>query len=128
MNMNSNITITKHLHRTLIACLAAALLALAAAPVFAHGGFDHVAGTVVQVTNNVLTVKTVKGNVDVKLNDKTELTMNDHKAQLLDLKPGVRVFIDIPEGNKENLAHSVKIGGSAKAAAHHDDDHDHDSH
>jgi hypothetical protein len=101
-----------------------AWLCLTAIPAFAHGGFDHVMGTVVQVSNNVLTVKTAKGNVDVKLDDKTELTKNDQKAQRLDLIPGARVVIDIPEGNKEMLAHSVKIGASAKTV----DTHTHDSH
>src|ERR1700680_1340911 len=101
------ITITKS------ACLTIAALLLAA-PLIAHGGFDHVMGTVVQVSNNVLTVKTAKGNVDVKLDDKTELTKNDQKAQRLDLIPGARVVVDIPEGNKDMLAHSVKIGAAAK--------------
>jgi hypothetical protein len=106
-----------------------AWLCLAAITAFAHGGFDHVMGTVVQVSNNVLTVKTAKGNVDVKLDDKTELTKNDQKAQRLDLIPGARVVVDIPEGNKDMLAHSVKIGASAKAAiSHTEDSHTHDSH
>src|SRR6476661_2420066 len=101
-----------------------AWLCLAAIPVFAHGGFDHVMGTVVQVSNNTLTVKTAKGNVDVKLDDKTELTKNAQRAQRLDLIPGARVVVDIPEGNKEMLAHSVKIGAAAKTV----DTHTHDSH
>jgi hypothetical protein len=106
-----------------------AWLCLAAIPALAHGGFDHVMGTVVQVSKNVLTVKTAKGNVDVKLDDKTELTKNDQKAQRQDLIPGARVVIDIPEGNKEMLAHSVKIGASAKTAVSHtEDSHAHDSH
>ena len=103
-----------------------AWLCLAAIPALAHGGFDHVMGTVVQVSQNVLTVKTAKGNVDVKLDEKTELTKNDLKAQRQDLIPGARVVVDIPEGNKEMLAHSVKIGASAKAAV--SDSHTHDSH
>jgi hypothetical protein len=98
--------------------LAAALFALAALPALGHGGFDHVMGTVVKVADNVLTVKTAKGNVDVKLDDKTELTKNDQKAQTTDLTPGARVVVDIPEGNKEKLAHSVKIGTAAKAVSH----------
>jgi hypothetical protein len=108
MNPQENITITRKSSRAL-ALMLAVLLALAI-PVFAHGGFDHVMGTVVKVANNVLTVKTTKGNVDVKLDDKTEITKNDQKAQLTDLTPGVRVVVDIPEGNKDKLAHSVKIG------------------
>src|ERR1700728_1533731 len=89
-------------------------IALALAPaVFAHGGFDHVIGTVAQVSNNVLTVKTTKGKVDVKLDDKTEISKGDQKALAADLKPGVRVIVDIPEGSKDNIAHSVKVGTSA---------------
>ena len=40
-----------------------------------------------------------------------------------DLIPGARVVVDIPEGNKEMLAHSVKIGVAAKTV----DSHTHDS-
>jgi hypothetical protein len=86
---------------------------------FAHGGFEHVRGTVVKVANNVLTVKTVKGNVDVKLDSKTELTRDDQKAQLADLKPGTRVVVDLPEGRKDQIAHSVKIGTANKAVEEH---------
>ena len=76
------------------------------------------------LATTLLTVKTAKGNVDVKLDDKTELTKNDQKAQRQDLIPGARVVVDIPEGNKEMLAHSVKIGTAAKTAV----SHTHDSH
>jgi hypothetical protein len=51
----------------------------------------------------------------VKLDDKTELTKNDQKALIVDLKPGVRVIVDIPEGSKDKIAHSVKIGVAAAA-------------
>jgi hypothetical protein len=118
MSIQLNITITKPLNRVLIALVAVATLAFAAAPMFAHGGFDHVMGTVVKVADNVLTVKTAKGNVDVKLDDKTELTKNDQKAQLSDLAPGARVVVDIPEGSKDKIAHSVKIGTAGTAVPH----------
>ena len=118
MNIQSNIIITKNLNRFLIALVTVASLVFAAAPMFAHGGFDHVMGTVVKVSDNVLTVKTAKGNVDVKLDDKTDLTKNDQKAQLSDLAPGARVVVDIPEGSKDKIAHSVKIGTAAKAVSH----------
>ena len=115
MNTKPNATATKNLNRVLTAWLTIALLASAAAQVFAHGGFDHVRGTVVKVADNLLTVKTAKGNVDVKLDGKTEITKNDQKAQLVDLTPGARVVVEIPEGNKEKLARSVKIGAAGKA-------------
>jgi len=83
MNLHSSTTITKHPRCIAAGWLTIAALVFAAAPVFAHGGFDHVMGTVVQVSNHTLTVKTAKGNVDVKLDDKTELTKNDQKRRSL---------------------------------------------
>jgi hypothetical protein len=124
MKLELDSTITRHLKRSVQAWLAIFALICIAAPVWAHGGFDHVRGTVVKVTNNVLTVKTAQGNVDVKLSDKTELTKDDQKAQLLDLTPGARVVVDIPEGSKDKMAHSVKIGAGGKTVDEHAE-HDH---
>jgi hypothetical protein len=84
--------------------------------IFAHGGFDHVIGTVVQISNNTLTVKTVKGNVDVKLDEKTEISKGDQKVLSADLKPGLRVIVDIPEGSKDKIAHSIKVGVASPSA------------
>jgi hypothetical protein len=106
MNPRPNHIIITSLLTLLLAC---------SAQVFAHGGFDHVTGTVVKLDNSVLTVKTAKGEVPVTLDAKTEITKGDHAAQTADLKPGVRVVVDIPEGSKTKLAHSVKIGTAAKA-------------
>jgi len=118
MNQPSSTTTIKTALRACASCL---LLLAFTIPLFAHGGFDHVIGTVVTVSNNVLTVKTSKGNVDVKLDDKTEITRADQKAQVADLKPGTRVVVDIPEGSKDRLAHSVKLG---TAGATHDHTHE----
>lgn len=113
MKHRLNITITK------FSCALAAglIFLLAGVTAFAHGGFDHVIGTVSKVESNTLTVKTAKGDVDVKLSEKTEITKAGQKAALADLKPGVRVVVDIPEGSKDQVAHSVKVG-VAGAAAH----------
>jgi len=111
MNLKSNIART--------ACLATAVLVLVAAPGYAHGGFDHVMGSVVKVANSVLTVKTTKGNVDVRLDGKTEITRNGTKASLVDLKPGTRVVIELPQGKKERVAQSVRIGAASKAVPQH---------
>jgi hypothetical protein len=46
----------------------------------------------------------------VKLDNRTYLTRNDQKAQLADLTLCARVVVDIPEGSKDKVAHSVKIG------------------
>ena len=110
MNHN-NTTITERFAHGAGLWLGILLLAFAV-QLIAHGGFDHVVGTVVKVENNVLTVKTAKGNVDARLNEKTEITRTDQKAESADLKPGTRVVVDVPEGSKEKIAHSVKIGVS----------------
>ena len=116
-----NTIIIRARRRALAIAVIFGVIALAA-PLFAHGGFDHVIGTVSKVDNNVMTVKTAKGDVDVKLNAQTEISKGDQKAAVDDLKPGTRVVVDIPEGSKDRTAHSVKVGGGA-AAAHHDATH-----
>src|ERR1041385_9059218 len=73
MNRNPN-TITRILRSGARLCLCVALLPFAV-QVFAHGGMEHVIGTVVKVENNNLTVKTAKGNVDVELDEKSPITI-----------------------------------------------------
>ena len=107
--INNRHIITEGFGRRVGLCLAALVFALAA-QLGAHGGFEHVVGTVVKVDKGVLTVKTAKGNVDVKLDSRTEITKSDQKAQIGDLKPGARVVVDVPEGSKDRVAHSIKIG------------------
>jgi hypothetical protein len=82
---------------------------------FAHNGFDHVIGTVATLSGQTLTVKTTTGNVDVKLDAKTEITRGGQKAQVSDLKQGLRVVIDIPEESKDHIAHAVKISPATPA-------------
>lgn len=115
--INNRRIITEGWARRVGSCLAILLLAFAA-QLGAHGGFDHVVGTVVKVDKGTLTVKTAKGDVDVKLNDRTEITKSDQKAQVGDLKPGTRVVVDVPEGSKDRVAHSIKIGVSGSAGTH----------
>jgi hypothetical protein len=97
--------------------LAVVLLALAS-QLIAHGGMEHIKGTVVKVDNGVVTVKTAQGNVDVKLNDKTEFTNNSQPAQLADLKPGSRVVIHAMKQGADQVAHSVAIGVASAHADH----------
>jgi len=78
----------------------------------------HVMGTVVKVDNNVLTVKTAKGNIDVRLNDKTEITSNNQPAQLTNLKPGTRVVVDVMGAGKNQVAHSIKVGKASNISEH----------
>jgi hypothetical protein len=102
-------------HPSIIITSLLGLLLACAAQIFAHGGFDHVTGILVTTEKNVLTVRTAKGDVTVTLDAKTEITRDDKPAQAADLKPGVRVVVDVPEGSKTKVAHSIKLG---VAAAH----------
>jgi hypothetical protein len=123
MNLKRNTIATRapiRIAASKIAWCLAVTAALLAVPVFAHEGFVHVLGTVAKISGNILTVKTAKGNVDVKLNEKTVFTKDGQKALPADMKPGMRVVVDIPEGAKEKIAHSVKIGAAVPSA--------HDSH
>jgi hypothetical protein len=95
------------------------VLAMAALmPAFAHGGFEHIRGTVAKVANNVLTVRTAKGDVNVKLDSHTQFTHNDRKAQVSDLQPGARVIAEVPEGSRDHVAHSVRIGDVPGTPSH----------
>lgn len=108
---------SKRFHRALFLALVVLVLAL---PVLAHGGFDHVTGNVVQITNNVMSLRTSTGIVYVKLDATTEITRDKVKAQVSDLVPGTRVVVDVPEGHNGGggVAHAVKIGTAAAPASH----------
>ena len=75
-------------------------------------------GTVVKVESYVLTVKTAKGNVDVKLNGKTTITRSDQPAQAADLKPGTRVVVDVMKAGNDRVAHSVMLGAAIAGSGH----------
>lgn len=115
----------KHQPRTIIikAAVAAALLLSFVGNVFAHGGFEHVRGTIAKVEAGVMTVKTDKGDVAVKFDEKTEITKMDKKAEVADLVIGSRVIVDLPEKVKDPVAHSIKIGAAAPAETHEHADH-----
>ena len=90
--------------------LATAVLAIASTAL-AHARFNHVMEIVAKISGNMVTVKTAKGNVDVQLGDRTELTRNGRTAHL------TRVVAEVPEGSKGNMAQSVKIGAAPKNVA-----------
>lgn len=105
-----------------------ALVLACAALALAHGGFEHVGGTLLTIEKSVLTVKTTRGNVTIRMDAKTEITRDGKPALASDLKPGMKVVIDVPEEAKEKIAHLVKIGAATKAAPDAQEAHDHDGH
>lgn len=112
--MNQRRNITKQIATF---CLTLALLAFTGA-MFAHGGMEHVMGTIVKFDNNVLTVKTAKGDVDVMVNEKTGITNKGQAAQTADLTPGTRVAVEAMKDGQNLVAHTVKLGAAPGKSEH----------
>ena len=82
----------------------------------AHGGFEHVMGTVTKVSAESVTVETTaKKTVEVGLTSKTTYTRDNKKVQAADMTIGDRVVIDATEVNEKLVAASVKLGVATKA-------------
>jgi hypothetical protein len=105
MNIPNTITITRR----------ALLIALAIAPivVLAHGGLEHVKGTVAKVSDQSVTVTTTAGKtVEVLLDAQTTYARADKPIQKSDLKVGDRVVIHAAEKGTTLTAHTVEVGAS----------------
>src|SRR5262245_15067745 len=101
--------------------VAASALLLAAAVAFAHGGFEHVIGTVTQTSAENVSVQTKDGKVVVvAVTAKTTYSRDSKAVTAGDLKVGDRVVIDATPHDGGLTAASVKLGNaSAKTAAPH---------
>src|ERR1700680_2676552 len=78
------------------------LLAANARMAFAHGGFEHVRGTVTKISSQSVTVETTdKKIVEVAINSKTAYARDDKKVAVSDLKVGDRVVIACKGENKK---------------------------
>jgi ribosomal protein S1 len=90
---------------------------VAAAPLLAHNGNEHVRGVVTQVSAQSITVQTTaKATRTLTLSQKTVFKQAGKDVHLADLKVGDRVVVDVPE--KTNDATLVQIGAAATTAAH----------
>jgi len=103
MNMN---TITR---RVLILTLA-----IAPGMLFAHGGLEHVRGTVAKISDQSVTVTTMAGKtVEVLLDAQTTYSRAEKPIQKADLKVGDRVVIHAAEKGTTLTAHTVEVGAAA---------------
>lgn len=94
------------------------LMALFASFAFAHGGEEHVTGTVQKISATSITVETAKKETkEVAITDKTAFTKSGAPAKWSDLKVGDRVVINAETEKDRLVAHTVKFGAT-KAAAH----------
>ena len=82
-------------------------------PTVAHGGMEHITGTVTNIADNVLTVTTTKGKtVKVIVDKKTEYARGKTTAKIANLKEGDRVVVHAMEMNGSMVAHEVNIGAN----------------
>ncbi len=109
--------------RQALASMAATALFVAGLNLFApaasgHRTMEHVTGTLVRVTNDVLSVKTAKGvTVDVHLDAQTEYVRANQQVKKGELKAGDRVVIHAAKKNGVLVAHEVKLGSNTQAAS-----------
>jgi len=100
----------------LVVCISLAVVAA-----MAHGGEEHVMGTVTQVTANSITVKTTaKEPVTVSVVPATKFTMGKMAMKIDDLKVGSRVVIHATEPKEGTLvADTVEFGAAPSAQTDH---------
>ena len=114
MNTPSIITTRIKIQFALIAVLALGLLP---ATVTAHGGEEHVVGTVTKVSDTSVTVKTTAGKiVEVGFDAKTTYARAKTPIQKSDVKVGDRIVIHAVEVNEKLIAHTVELGGATTTA------------
>jgi hypothetical protein len=103
--------------------VAAITLFIGSVLAFAHGGMEHVMGTVAAVTEQSITVDTVQHKqVTVLLDPSTKFTHNDAQASIKGLKAGDRVVIHAkPNAEKKLVGVTVKWGANSTAHADHTD-------
>src|SRR6266853_4146550 len=105
-----------------VAILAIVSLALLPTIARAHGGEEHVTGTVTKISDASVTVKTTAGKtVEVGFDAKTTYARGKEPLQKTDIKVGDRIVIHAVEVNEKLVAHTVAIGTAvvAKQAAKH---------
>ena len=108
--------------RIQVAILAVVSVALLTTIATAHGGEEHVVGTVTKVSDTAVTVKTTAGKtVEVGFDAKTTYQRAKQPIQKSNIKVGDRIVIHATEVKEKLVAHSVEIGTApqTKQAAKH---------
>ncbi len=85
---------------------------------YAHGGMEHVMGTVAGISATSITVTTTDGKSQtVLLTAETKYAKNDTAITVKDIKVGDPVVIHATRKNNELTAATVKVGVNRKHAA-----------
>lgn len=91
------------------------LLAAAAGHAWAHDGHIHkIMGTITVRDEKHLEVKTPSGEtLSIAINEKTSVLQGKRKADLAELKVGIRVVVDTGKGESPLVAREVQLGVAA---------------
>jgi hypothetical protein len=116
-NRMNTLSITTTKLKIQIALLAMLALTLLPAIVSAHGGEEHVIGTVTKVSDTSVTVKTTAGKiVEVGFDAKTTYARAKMPTQKTNVKVGDRIVIHAVEVNEKLVAHTVELGAATTAS------------
>jgi Domain of unknown function (DUF5666) len=86
---------------------------------FAHGGMEHVLGTVTEITGHSLAVKTRDGAIKtVEFDSETKFVKGDAAATIKDVQVGSRVVIHAHNHDNSLHATEVRIGTDAAPSQH----------
>jgi len=89
----------------------AILSILLTAVCFAHGGMEHVLGTITAISAEAITVKTASGEIKtVKIVASTKITRGENAIALTDLHAGDRVAIHALKHGDVLMASEIKAG------------------
>ncbi|MGH9503048.1 MAG: DUF5666 domain-containing protein [Terriglobales bacterium] len=92
---------------------------LLATMALAHGGMEHVLGTVTAVTNHSLSVKTRDGALQtVEFDGETKFVKGEAAATVKDVRVGSRVVIHAHKNANSLHAAEVNIGADAAPSQH----------
>ena len=92
------------------------LLVLSSFPLIAHGGNDHVRGTVTEITPTSVTVQIAdKSTKTLTITAKTKFAKSGQPAAAGELRVGDRVIVDVPTGKTEAVV--ISFGPPKKAPA-----------
>jgi Cu/Ag efflux protein CusF len=96
------------LRKAITLCLSLVLFAAAA---MAHGGEEHLMGTVTRVTDKSITIEDKdKKATEVSITADTKCVKGDAAATLKDVKPGDRIVIHAKKSGGKLVATMVRIG------------------
>ena len=102
---------TQHMSTTKRFLSLALCAALVTTIAMAHGGLEHIMGTVAKISDTTITVKTTAGKmVEVGLNAKTVFSKAEKPIPRAEIKPGDRVVIHAEKSGTGFTAHTVEIG------------------